>query len=398
MEKHLQIFIDFLEKSVDAIQANIVRRASKRIIKDLLPEDDIDLKKISERKNMIRLLSVPKEEWELHGEIYIQYDYLSEMLEESPLNVRGKFAILIRLLEKNLSTNLTNQDARCFDIQQIDNYQFKYMTRDEFLEFVRTDEYGRLRSKEESELTEEEKKRLEEFNAYSDLYPLDIGSVIEAHRIIKDHYFDKLDSYNEEDIELFLDSLREFKLDENLIDLFRNLLVKEIEKRQKRELVVSYQQDSKLVVCEEPIMSRKEYNLIERELRKYFDIRTMEVVIPLTLDLQIYCVGLLIKLGFSDDKIRDILKIMNKEGYNYDNPISMFAALYDKLDYYKDVEGIKDAIEIMVGAMEEIMNIGSEDNDEWEQILGEELEHTLKLIPKTYAYEIEQAKKGGNKY
>ena len=394
MDRNLQTFINFLDSSVVDIEKEIIKRASKRVVKELLSEDEKDLLKITERKNMRRLLSVPKEEWDLHGEIYIQFDYLADMLEESPLNARGMFSILVRLLEKNLSTNITHQDARCFDIQQIDNYEFKYMTRDEFLEFVRTDEYGRLKQKEESELTEDEKRRLEEFNTYSDLFPLDIAPIIEAHKLIKEHYFDKLDSFTSEDIEIFLDNLRKFKLSENLINVFRNLLMREIEKRQKRGEVLSYSQETKPKVIEEVTISKKEYNLIERELRKYFDLSTMKVVSPLTIDLQIYCVGLLLKLGISEDKIREILRIMNKDGYSYDNPISMFVALYEKLEYYKDVEGVREAIETMVGAMTELTFGTDVDYEEWQEFLSDELTSTLKLIPKTYDYEIDKAKKG----
>lgn len=394
MDRNLQIFINFLDKSIEDIQEGIFKRAVKRMVKELLPEDEKDIMRITERKNMRRLLSVPREEWDLHGEIYIQFNYLSEMLEESPLNAKGKFAILVRLLEKNLSTNITHQDAKCFDIQQIDNYEFKYMTRDEFLEFVRTDEYGRLKNKEESELTEDEKNRLEEFKTYSDLYPLDIAPVINAHKLIKEHYFDKLDSFTREDIEIFLDNLRSFELSENLIMIFRNLLVREVEKREKREVVVSYSQESKQNKLEEATISRREYNLVERELRQYFDLTTMSVVSPLTLDLQIYCVGLMLKLGISEDKIKEILRIMNKDGYSYDNPITMFVALYEKLEYYKDVEGIKEAIETMLGAMQEIMIVDDYEYEDWKEFLGEELATALKLIPKTYDYEIEKAKKG----
>ncbi len=394
MDRNLQTFINFLDKSIEDIQEGIFKRAVKRMVKELLPEDEKDIMRITERKNMRRLLSVPREEWDLHGEIYIQFNYLSEMLEESPLNAKGKFAILVRLLEKNLSTNITHQDAKCFDIQQIDNYEFKYMTRDEFLEFVRTDEYGRLKNKEESELTEDEKNRLEEFKTYSDLYPLDIAPVINAHKLIKEHYFDKLDSFTREDIEIFLDNLRSFELSENLIMIFRNLLVRELEKREKREVVVSYSQESKQNKLEESTISRREYNLVERELRQYFDLTTMSVVSPLTLDLQIYCVGLMIKLGISEDKIKEILRIMNKDGYSYDNPITMFVALYEKLEYYKDVEGIKEAIETMLGAMQEIMIVDDYEYEDWKEFLGEELATALKLIPKTYDYEIEKAKKG----
>ena len=237
---------------------------------------------------------------------------------------------------------------------------FTYMTRDEFLEFVRSDEYGRIKSKDESELTEHERKQLEEFDRYSELHPLDVGPVIEAHKQIKEHYFDKKDSFDEEDVEIFLEAIKGFGLSEKLICLspviislaisfidivpkkliclFRNVMLIEISKRQRKVDVVEtpVQVVSKPVVVEKPMMDRKEYNLIERELRKYFDIRTMEVVSPLTIDLQIYCVGLLIKLGFSDDKIRDILKIMNKDGYSYGHTSNF---LYVTVNTYVSVVG-----------------------------------------------------------
>jgi len=395
MYSTISTFVAYLDKSMEKIINEVVERAAKRPFRTSLPSDDHDLQRASERKNLKRILLVPEEEWGLHGEVFIQYDYLSEMLEESPLNTRGMFIIVQRLLEKNLATNIVNQDARCFDIRGIDKYEFTYMTRDEFLAFVRSDEYGRLKEKEESLLTEDEKKKLEEFDRYSDLHPLDIAPVIEAHKLIKEHYFDKKDSFDKEDVEIFLSAIKGFGLSDNIIDSFRSLLLKEISKRhRKNEVVEGPLQVVSNPVVEKPMMDRKEYNLIERELRKYFDIRTMEVVSPLDLDRQIYCIGLLIRLGFSDDKIIDVLKIMNKDGYSYENPISMFVALYEKLEYYEDVDGIKEAIEIMLGAMQEIMSIGNEDYEEWKEFLNDEMLSTLKLIPKTYDYEIEKARRG----
>lgn len=396
MNSTLLAFIDYLDRSIEKIKEDILYRASRRPFRTLIESDNADFQRAMERQNLKRILSVPREEWELHGEIFIQYNYLSEMLEEAPLNAKGKFYILQILLEKNLATNIIHQDARCFDIQKIDEYEFSYMTRNQFLEFVRTDEYGRLKSKEESELTTHEKKQLEEFNRYSDLYPLDIQPVIEAHKQIKEHYFDKQDTFTEEDVEIFLSAIKGFGLCDNLINTFRNLLMRDVYKRQRKSLEVVEQpvlRESAKVV-ERPTMDRKEYNLIERELRKYFDLGTMEVVSPLTLDLQIYCVGLLLKLGISEDKIRDILRIMNKDGYSYDNPISMFVALYEKLGYYKDVDGVSEAVKTMVGIMTEITFGTDGDYEEWKEFLSSELVSTLKLIPKTYDYEINKAKKG----
>ena len=122
MDSVVVTFLKYLEDSSKRLEQGIILRASKTGRRELNSEDERDLLRISERKNLSRILQVPKEEWDLHGEIFIQFDYLSEMLEESPLNARGKFAILQRLLEKNLATNIIHQDARCFDIQKIDDY------------------------------------------------------------------------------------------------------------------------------------------------------------------------------------------------------------------------------------------------------------------------------------
>ncbi len=396
MDIVIQKFIDYLEKSSEDIKNEMLERKLKNRTLAFSEQDDYDLKRIAERKNLLRILRVPESDWNYHGEVFIEFKYLSEMFEGSRFKYRELFFILKRLLQKNLATNIFRVEAHGFDIQKIDEHDFEYMTREEFLEFVRSDEQGRIKDKDESEWTEHERKCMEDFHTFSDKYPLDLSYVQDTHRLIKEHYFDVEDSFTKEDVKIFIDCLKSFGLDDSLAEIFTNLLLREIEKRQEKErreqTVIAHKEVP--VKEEKPVLSTKEYNLIERELRQYFDLRTMEAVGPLTLDLQIYCVGLLLKLGFSETKIVEILKIINKNGYSYDNPISMFVALYEKLEYYKDVDGIKEAIEIMLGAMSEIMIVDNAEYEEWRTFIGEELDGALKLIPKTYAYEIEKAKKG----
>ena len=47
MDRNLQTFINFLDKSVVDIEKGIIKRASKRVVKELLPEDEKDLLKIA---------------------------------------------------------------------------------------------------------------------------------------------------------------------------------------------------------------------------------------------------------------------------------------------------------------------------------------------------------------
>lgn len=395
MDKIVDIFIKYLEKSSVDIENEILERASKRIIRSLTDEDTRDIQRITERKNAIRLLKVPKEEWPLHGEVFIQFEYISEMLEKAPLNARGKFSIILRLLEKNLSTNIVSEDARCFDIQGIDEYNFSYMTREQFLEFVRTDEYGKLKSKEESELTEHERKMLDEFETFSDLYPLDIAPVIEKHKLIKEHYFDKKDSFDIEDIEIFLEAIKSFGVDDSLITMFRQILLKDISKREVKNSEVVPNILVKPTIVEDRI-SQKEYNLLNRELKRYFDLTDMICVKPLLVDEQIYCVSLMIKMGISDIEIKKALKVMNKNNVHFsneENPLVVFSRLYSRMNYYKDNDLLQDAIRQIMELFKEVFICNDEDYLVIRELIGEELNQTLQLIPNTYEYEIEEAKK-----
>lgn len=396
MDKTIDIFIKYLEKSSKDIENEILKRASKRIIRSLTDEDNRDIQRITERQNAIRILKVPKEEWPLHGEVFIQFEYISEMFEKSPLNARGKLAVILRFLEKNLSTNIVSEDARCFDIQGIDEYKFSYMTREQFLEFVRTDEYGRLKSKEESELTEHERNMLEEFEKFSDLYPLDIAPIIEKHRLIKQHYFDKVDSFDSEDVEIFLGVLRELGIYDSLIEMFRQILFKEISKREINKVEDVVIKGKVEVTQIQDRISQKEYNLLNRELKRYFDLTDMTCIKPLLIDEQIYCVSLLLKMGFNDIEIRKILKIMNKNNIylsSEQDPIVLFTMLYERMAYYKDNLELQSSIKQIMDLFKEVFICNDEDYLVIKELIGEELKQTLQFIPSTYEYEIEEAKK-----
>ena len=67
------------------------------------------------RKNIVRLISIPKETWENYSEIFIDLDELSPMLNETNLNVGEKIEIIMLMFEKNIATGL---------LEPIDNIGF----------------------------------------------------------------------------------------------------------------------------------------------------------------------------------------------------------------------------------------------------------------------------------
>ena len=383
-------FIMYLDESILSFRKQLVMNVSKK--KNVNQEDYLLIDKISERENMKRLISIPREEWVYHGEVFLQFNYLSEMLIDSPLNVRNQLHIVLLLLEKNLATNIIEIDGCCFDIRCIDKFKFKYLTKDEFLEFVRTDKYGKLKNKDSDELSESEQNILDEIDRYYEQFPLDIGLISQKHRLIKEHFFDKKNSFDENDLEILLQVLKDFGLSTSLIVSFRNVLQKEINKRARSREVIPYM--GKVL---EPVninyKSNKVYNLIERELRPYFDIRTMTLVKPLNLEEQIYCVSLLLKLDFSEDEIVNILKIINKKQFIDDNPLTVFVSLFNKLKYYDENCEIKESIDLIIEFMREMVIVSDCEYIEWKSLVSDELSKVLKLIPKTYEYEIKMGRK-----
>ncbi len=216
--------------------------------------------------SLIRILSVPKEQWPLHGEIFIQFDELSMILEESPLNIRGKLNIILRMLEKNMGSVLARDDEKKvagIDVQYINQFEFRNMTKDEFLIFIRSDEYGKISSKEESEWNEREKEQMEEFTRYFEQFPLDIQPYVDKHLLVKEHYLDKKDCYTEEDLEIFLQVIKEFGTCDELVLKIKAFLMKDIEKRKKQvKGDVSVVRVSKEKV--KPKVSDKQYRLLNK--------------------------------------------------------------------------------------------------------------------------------------
>ncbi len=393
MDRVIESFVSYLETSAQEIYQGIIKTVYNRPLRTVGINDQAEMYRYVERKNMARILKVPREDWELYGEVYIQYEYLSDMLISSKFKVRDQFAIVKYLLEKNLSTHITYEEAQCFNIQQVDHYDFKYFTRDSFLAFVRSDQQGILKQKDESELTLDEKNKLKEFDEFTSANPLEISKIVEQHRIIENHYFKKLDTFTEEDIDLFLGVLREWGLYENILESFKNMLMRDVRKRVRKEDVIVHL--PKVEIKEEKMsISSKEYNLLERELRKYFDLRTMQIVEPLDIDKQIYCVSLLLKMGFSDTKIKEILKIINKQGkVVYDNPVTLLIQMYQKINYYMSVPGVMESLEILKEALGEIMMCNDQDYIDWKLIIEEELNNALKLLPKDYEFELSEGRK-----
>ena len=387
-------FIDYLNQSIEDIKQDLVKEAKLTRDRGIIAKKKDVIASIGERSRIVRLLSTPKDEWDKLAEVFIDFNILSDFLIMSSLKTREQLQVILYMLEKNLATPILCDEADGFDAPAIENFEFKTMTKEEARDMIHSMEYGRLSTADPDDLTEDEIAKYMELKQFIDSNPLDLSYLKELHRNISMHYFEKFDSFDYDDVRAILCVLESFGVPKNMCDSFKYYFEREVKKREPKEEVVIVRDFHKKL--DENRITEKEYNLLNRELKKYFDLDDMYMEEPLTIDMQIYCVSLMMKMRISLDTIKKALKVMNRNNKNLSdsvNPIVLFNRLYGRLNYYSENEELVEAISQIMNFFQEIFICSNDDYEFWKSMIGEELEKALTFVPNTYEYEIEEAKK-----
>lgn len=387
-------FIDYLNQSIEDIKQDLVKEAKLTRDRGIIAKKKDVIASIGERSRIVRLLSTPKDEWDKLAEVFIDFNILSDFLIMSPLKTREQLQVILYMLEKNLATPILCDEADGFDAPAIENFEFKTMTKEEARDMIHSMEYGRLSTADPDDLTEDEIAKYMELKQFIDSNPLDLSYLKELHRNVSMHYFEKIDSFDYDDVRAILCVLESFGVPKNMCDSFKYYFEREVKKREPKEEIVIVRDFHKKL--DENRITEKEYNLLNRELKKYFDLDDMYMEEPLTIDMQIYCVSLMMKMRIPLDTIKKALKVMNRNNKNLSdsvNPIVLFNRLYGRLNYYSENEELVEAISQIMNFFQEIFICSNDDYEFWKSMIGEELEKALTFVPNTYEYEIEEAKK-----
>lgn len=393
MNNAVEKFIEYLELSIEEIKKDLLKEATLTRDRGIIAKKKDVITAAGERQRIIRLLSTPKEEWDKLAEIFIDFNLLADFLSTSPLKPRECMQVVFYMLERNLATPILCDEADGFDAPAIENFEFKTMSKEEAKDIIHSMEYGRLSTANPDDLTEEEIAKYMELKEFIDSNPLDLSYLKELHRNISMHYFEKIDSFDYDDVRAILCVLESFGVPKNMCDSFKYLLDKEVRKREpKEEIIIVRDFHQKL---DEKRVTEKEYKLLNRELKKYFDLDNMYVEEPLSIDMQIYCVSLMIKMGISDATIKKALIVMNRNNKylsSNENPIVLFNRLFGRLNYYSENEELCESVKQLMDFFQEIFICSNEDYEFWKSMIAEELDKALSFVPKTYEYEIEEGR------
>lgn len=196
---------------------------------------------------------------------------------------------------------------------------------------------------------------------------------------IKEHYIDKNDSYCEDDIKILVENLENIGFNPKLC---YQIGIELLNKITKKEIKINMDFAIKKV----------DYKEIEKELNTYIDFRNMYITRLLSVREIIKVVSLLMKINTDKDEIRRFLDNAYIE-INKLNPVALYIQSRDKLKYYEEKYGIKEEMDILDDYFESLMICDEEEYNFFKNCLNEDLRKVLRYFPKSYDYEIEEAKK-----
>ena len=210
-----------------------------------------------------------------------------------------------------------------------------------------------------------------------------------THKKIKEHYFDKLETYTEEDVEIVINALKIWQKAECIEDIVRETLLSKINKRntQKQQIEIK-----RIERVSKPILTKKQYHEIKNELDSKFDFVRMEPLINVTLTPEeiSHCIDLMNELSFTDREKEIFLeKSFKKSREEILNVDEILKILQNQIEFYSiNNETVNKAMENLELYIEEYKN--TEDlieKEEWFELIREEIRIVNAFIPKTFDYE-----------
>ena len=222
------------------------------------------------------------------------------------------------------------------------------------------------------------------------------------HKILKEHYLDKLDSFNIDDIDIIISTLKELSIDEELCNKVKNALNRILYKRTIREQKEKTRLENERSLTEafkstkssKTIIPKKDFQVVYRELQQYYDFDNIKPKKFLSLNELIYCIHLMLKIDFDEKTINEFIESIEKENKKIqNNPISIFINLYNKFKYYEMDLNLTEKIKRIESYIGEIFICSSEDYEFWKESINEEVNDILISLPINHEYEVSEAKK-----
>ena len=394
MNKAITKFINYFEESKMYVK-KIIKECPEGCETVFIDGTYLELCGIQDEKNNLEKLIIFFKTTDDES-IYKYFSFISYYLENSPLKMREKMAVLFYIVKKNQIqlTKYPERISRILDLNILHKLYAPTMNLEKFNQFIHQQNVNELINKKMEILTPKEillrQKILEAEKDTENEHKL----FIKVHQYIEDHYFRKENNYTKKDIKFIEVALKKLGVSKKLISAFISILTTDLEKR--KPIQESRIDESKSMNKENFMaLSTKEYNEIFKEIEIYYDIQEHKIIKALTEEEIIYLVSLMLKINIPLIEIKKCIQNINWHGWSaYTNPIMAYNDYYGKLKNNSSVV----EVEIVIKSINELIGaLFIPENEEeylfWKQEIANELKKVRNILNQDDGYELGEARK-----
>lgn len=322
----------------------------------------------------------------------------SEILEELPMTSKERAQIIIEAFKKNTRSGILSVDdfstSFVIDANKIVTVKFKTISDDQIFKMFKSGTILDFIYQDEENITPEVRAQIDELIDRKDEYCLDTIKIYDDTLRLFELLIEKDGKQTDAEIALVGRIMLSNRLSQNNVDdvikYLTNKRNKQLEKQAKKEasefVVVKPKVEE---VKKSNLVTEKEYRLIKKEIRQYYDLYHMELVSEIDYETMIRLTSLMLRIGVNKDEIKRFISKVKDTFVVSDNAITNFVHEYDRLNYYFEDYDLKNILEYL----EEIFICSDEDYLFWKDEIEKELDKLLSRIAYKYDYELEVAKK-----
>lgn len=219
-----------------------------------------------------------------------------------------------------------------------------------------------------------------------------IKTVHSCCNTVMKHYFKKDNSYQYEDVEILMKAFSSLNINSEIRKKIRRALVKPLKDANKKSDIkdISFNNGE----YKKNLITDQDYKKLRKELNSYFDFYNVKPLKELNGEEIERCIEILIKLD-EENRIHQFLYTINqgKEFTKPNNPISYYVSIYNKLKYYEEKLNISNNLNNINEYLQKLFICDDSEYEFYKELIEEELNKIVKLIPNTYEYEIETVKR-----
>lgn len=402
-EKFISCFIDMRE----VLALSLCQLCNKESYDTYSKETDKTLNVICSLMNVYNLVCKSYHYWIDEKKVFVEFSALTKDLEKLDIPAIDYAAITLELLKRNIDTGILEEDSKdSKDRIVLSVIATNNGLNDKILDDISSGKYEYLYTDENRNLTDLE-KRVKQFIAemiYSDENDSYADEFLNNYRVLKDHYFDKMDDdgnlvdFYVDDVIMVTSALDELGISPKIRNITKRILMKEVSKKPafkgsnndiiNEDSIARVFKTNKVVRLGIP---QQEYRKLRKKVEKLYNIHSGKPVRDLSIDEVYYCAGLMLEMG---EEIGTIEVLFDRGLKKEKDPVKRFESEHDKWVYYGEKFGREDQISEMDEIYQEIISSSEEDKKEWSKMLGDCLKEFEFKIPfkRRYEYEIKKAK------